>query len=364
MPTLTQTPGSAYPQVNITDQDGVIDLTAAEQSEATVADTVAGEAAADPVTAPLVLETYLAYRGDQFLVNYPPWRNFWMGVGNSISGWLSNAGAAIFGTPQDTVTHDELRLSSNLAAHIAMAASRQLFGSVNGRLRVTTTRLVKAVNAIGAHVRANRAEAVGLAHHAALMAQAAQINATNYANARAHQVGVESEAYTDAHVAALQEWTITHIAQPLQSQVDTHTVQLQQQRQLIHDNGVRIDELAGTVGAAVALLHQMEPQLAKVLTETEQCTEPMCEYVGPKSDWGKLLSKFGPAALWAILVEIAATHPEVVEQLSEDLGRVLGPVLEKFAEAWIGVLPGGTGTEVSEVQSHVGSFNPLGISGL
>ena len=245
-----------------------------------------------------------------------------------------------------------------------MAATRQLLGSNSGRLRTLTTHLVKAINAIGAHIRHNVAVAHSEALHVDAHAQQLHADAVNYADARAHQVGVDAEAYSDQNTSALQQWTISHIAKPLSDRLDTQQGQI---NDLQHQAIVTNDHLASTaalLATAVAALHQMEPQLAKVLTETEECTEPMCETVGPKSQWGQLLKKFAPSAILALITEIAATHPEEVERISQDLANALGPVLEKFAEAWIGVLPGGTGTEVKEVESHVGTFNPLGISGL
>lgn len=360
MPVTTWTP----PGVTVVDGDGIIDLTALEAAEAGGTDAVAGTLAADPVTAPLVLEAYLAYRGDQFLINYKPWRNFWMAAGRDLSGWLANAGGALFGTPSDTVTHEELRLAVNLGVHTGLAATRQLFGSANGRLRVTTHRLVTAVNNIAHHVRTNKviahSEALAVDRHAVAMHQ----QSVAYTAGRVHDVGVASGAYTDQQVKALQQWTISHVAKPLSDRLDTQMSLIDQQRRAININNGDIAKVAGSVAALGLLVHQLQPAINKLLTEAEQCTEPMCETVGPKSDWGKLLKKFGPAAIWALLAEMAALHPDEVERVSESLAHSLGPVLEHFAESWIGVLPGGTGTEVKEVEAHVGKFNPLGLGGV
>lgn len=355
MPTLTQVP--AGPAVS--DGDGILDLTALEASETAGADSVAGTLAADPVTAPLVLETYLAYRGDQWLVANPTWRHFWMDAGRHLGDWLSSAGSALFGTPSDTVTHEELRLAVNLGVHTGLAATRQLMGSTNGRLRVATTRLVKASNAIAHHVRDNKVIAHSEVLHTDAHARALHQAALDYANARALQIYAESNAYTDQTARGLKTWTIDHVSRPLTDRLDTHAAAIQDLQGAVHNNALRVEAVAGGLAGLGLLVHQMQGQLNKVLTETEECTQPMCETVGPKSDWGKLLKKFAPAAIWALLAELAALHPDAVEAASEDLAHALGPVLERFAEAWIGVLPGGTGGEVKEVEGHVGKFNPL-----
>lgn len=348
----------------IVNPDGLIDLTAEEGAEATVTDAVVETAAVDPVTAPFVVGAFLGYEGEKALINNPTWKHHWEGVGAGLTDWLARAGIGIFGAPSDSVTHEELRLAENLTAHIILRIIRQFIGAINGQLKVQAGVTAKAVNKVAAHVRANKITAHSEALHVSAHADGLYAKALSYADGRAHQVGVAAEAYTDQQVTALQQWVISHVARPLNDSITNLQQLSDQQRQLIHTNGLHIDSIVEVLAPAVALLHQMEPQLAKVLTETEQCTEPMCEVVGPKTPWGQLLKKFAPAAIWALLTELAALHPDEVEKAAEGLAHALGPVLEKFAEAWIGALPGGTGPEVKEVESHVGTFNPLGIAGL
>jgi hypothetical protein len=350
-------PGSGG--VTVVDPYQIAPLDELRITEQQLADAFSGWSAGDVEILPAVGIVAGGAKLEQTLLNNEGWDNFWIHVGGHLSDAWHAAGSFLFGGGSSGPSLQTVASLINLGMHVTMRGVRQLTGQIDAK-RIAGDELLRRTSNYNAKV--SRARAVN-AHNEALHvdrnAHIREQKLQQWTDARVHNAGVAADARTDATIAALQEWTITHIAQPLSDRLDQTTVIANQARVSAHNAGIRADSLAPQLAAVAALLHQMEPQLNRVLTETEQCTEPMCEYLGPKTDWGKLLSKFGPAAIWALLAELAALHPDEVAKAAEALARGLGPVLEHFAEAWIGLLPGGTGGDVQTVEGNVGTFNPL-----
>lgn len=350
-------PGSGG--VTVTDPYAIAPLDELRITEQQLADAFNGYSAGDVEFLPAVAIVAGGAKLEQTLLNNQGWDNFWIHVGGHLTDAWHAAGNFLFGGGSSGPSLQTVADLINLGMHTTMRGVRQLTGQIDAKRIAGDETLRKSINH---NAKLNRARAT-IAHSEVIKvdhySQVRSVQDRAYTDQRVHNAGVASDARTDAKIAALQEWTITHIAQPLSDRLDTVQVQVEQARQVAHTNGLHIDSLATTVGASVALLHQMEPELQRLATESEECTQPMCDTVGPKSDWGKLLKKFGPATIWLLLTELAATHPEVIERVAQDLASALGPVLEHFAEAWIGVLPGGTGGDVSTVEGSVGTFNPL-----
>lgn len=350
-------PGSGG--VTVVDPYSIMPLDELRITEQQLADAVFGGGAADVEVLPAVGIVAAGAKLETTLLQNQGWDNFWIHAGGKLSDAWHAAGNFLFGGGSSGPSLQTVADLINLGMHTTMRGVRQLTGQIDAKRIAGDEKLRQQGNTLAKLSRARAVNAHNELLHVDHNAHVRETQLQQWTDARVHNAGVAADARTDAKIAALQEWTITHIAQPLSDRLDQTTVVAQQARVSAHNAGLRVDSLAATVGAAVALLHQMEPQLAKVLTETEQCTEPMCDYMGPKSDWGKLLKQFGPKLIWALLAELAALHPDEVEKVAEKLAGGLGPVLEHFAEAWIGILPGGTGGDVQTVEGSVGSFNPL-----
>lgn len=352
---LTQLPG----QITISDPYGIVDTAQLEASEQAAIDAFKGMSAGDVELVPGIAIVAGGAKLETMLLNNQHWDDFWINVGGRLNDVWHSAANFLFGGGSAGPNWHETGALINLGMHTVLRAARQLAGQIDAKRAADSVLFANAINANAKRARANVARAHNEALHVDAHAQQLHAAAVAYANARAHNVGVEAEAQGTAQVQGLKQWTIDHGIRPLQQQIDEQQSQLDTVRKLVTANNARTAALAGSLGAVAALLHQAEGQIGKLATEAEQCTEPMCETVGPKTDWGKLFKRYTPALIWALLAEMAALHPDEVAKVSESLASSLGPVLEHFAEAWIGVLPGGTGGDVKEVEGHVGTWNPL-----
>jgi hypothetical protein len=160
---------------------------------------------------------------------------------------------------------------------------------------------------------------------------------------------------------ALRTWAIDNIYDPLSKEIEglgartlggLETVLADAEayaRSLTHDEALRrAAAIAGIAAAAAA-----------IATWVAECGEPMCEQLGPKTDWGKWLKRFGPLALWAMLAAVAAEDPRAIENLAADLARTLGPVLESWSTSWA-IGGGGFPSQPGPVGGAIGG-NPLGL---
>lgn len=352
-------------------KDEVIDLvreheldqlaTAGTEAEAIGAGADVGvEAVAVANPATLVVATGFLF--EESLRHNPKWDRFWRGVGGSIdSGWNSIFGGG--GTPKATLEDVHVRINANNVLRNQINAARDtrnlaLVMGTNARVN----RLAKvhnrayAVSAATTNAEITRERSLRQAGDAASINHANQLynRAAQYANAKSAQ------AVAQARVNANREIRI-----PLEHQVTQLQAQIEQLQRTIDAHIGTVAKAAAAVAIAptVARVAQLASQLSKIQTETTECTEPMCEVVGPKSDWGKLLKRFGPTAIWAMLAAIAASDPHAVETAAEDVAYALGPILAKWVEAFVGVIPGGTHTQPGQVTRELGS-NPLSILGL
>lgn len=179
------------------------------------------------------------------------------------------------------------------------------------------------------------------------------------------QTILDVETFTGAALQAVQHdlrvWAIDNIYNPLLGDL----------ARVEHDVLVGIDGVVSGIDATIndavhsealrraAAVGAIAATVAGVLDWIDNCGEPTCDVVGPRSDWGKWLNKFGPLALWAMLAAVASEDPDAIARLAEQLAATLGPVLESWTTGWLGgtVAPG---TQPSEVSQAIGG-NPLGL---
>lgn len=156
-------------------------------------------------------------------------------------------------------------------------------------------------------------------------------------------------------------WATDHIGAPLLEQLG------QIKDQLTHYVDAKTAAAVGTAAAfttatVAPILKDVQALKAAQAAQqalNDECTTPMCEVVGPKTDWGKWLKRFGPLAIWAMLAAVAAEDPHAVESLATELADTLGPVLE----TWVGTFAFGSGgfpSQPGKVGGAIGG-NPLGL---
>jgi hypothetical protein len=92
------------------------------------------------------------------------------------------------------------------------------------------------------------------------------------------------------------------------------------------DAAAQVAKLAGEVGVTVG---PIRAAVAALQTESEDCTQPMCETLGPKTDLGKLLKALKFAADAAFLAELYnLTEPELVGYIKKVVAAMANVVTD------------------------------------
>ncbi len=149
-------------------------------------------------------------------------------------------------------------------------------------------------------------------------------------------------------------WSIDHIFTPLEDELG----------QLRHDALTWADDAYQraidhadlkvlALGAATLTALQPLQQAVKALqTEAEQCTTPLCETMGPKTDLGKLLKGLQLALAAGALAEIANANEQDVADAITRIGSHLATVIGTFETSFVT----GGGTVADLVAAELGNL--------
>lgn len=338
----------------VTDPEPIVNVTelrlimggASEGAAASAPETIAALPAVAIVAAGAKLE--------QALLTNQRWDNFWIDVGGGLNDVWHRASNFLFhrsGAPSlDTVTQ-----LVQLSMHVNMRATRQLVSVLASHSVAVESRLYKGVLSVARSVNAlqqwtiARTGQVQATAHGELMQVAGSLE--RYAQQQAHAAIEGAHTLDVAERAALMRDVIN----PLRSEVARlqHTVQagngsVAALQSLIHTH--ILPELAAAAAASAAA----KALATKAAQEWDDCGEPMCETVGPKTNWGKLFHRFDAALLWALLAELAAMSPHDLEVAAEDIASVIGTPLADWAESWLGLSAGNRGADEGAVAREVG----------
>lgn len=290
------------------------------------------------------------------LLNNQRWDNFWIGVGGHLTDVWHAVGSHLFGghsAPSlDTVTQ-----LIQLSMHVSLRATRQLVTGLAARTAAVEGALHKGVVAV-----ANSVNGLGAWTGAQLGALRAQLSA-RILQVEREALGADAnlvrglEARIAQHTTALRAEIIRDLINPLRSELHNFGTGLDHlHRTVVIDHAKLWTEVAPAAAVAATLAHEAVALARAAKAWEDDCGEPMCEVVGPKTDWGKLLKRFGPAAIFAMLAAIAAENPKAVEDAATELGDALGPVLASWAEAYLGLVNGDPGSIAKDVGGQVGQF--------
>lgn len=308
--------------------------------------------------APIIAAGAVGFTVYSGLRSIPGWDSSFKALG----GKLDDAWNAVFGGGgggHATLTDVHVRINANNVLRNQVNAGRLAQQqAVNYHVASQLAHHGRAI----ANVNKGAARAAtGAVHYSVAYTNAAVYNAERALSQDIARAQVYANARALQAQAAAQAWSVSHVYAPL---AHANAVTNARITALQHALPAQINT---AVKAAVATqlapmtkaLAQLQSQVNKLQTEQDECNEPMCETVGPKSDWGKLFKRYAPAAIFALLAELAATNPDEVARIAEKLGEGLGPVLESWAEKWIGILPGSTSGETAATEHAVGKWNPL-----
>lgn len=287
------------------------------------------------------------------------WNNFWVGVGGRLNDVWHRAAGFLFSSPG--IGAHEVGQMIQLSQHVTMRGTRQLVSNIFGRVMVAQAALIANMRHIAKVVNANAARTVTLVNSARLYAYNLAHGVEVRAMAREAAALDAARGYARAVQAEGYQHVLHSVWSPLQNEIITLNGELQDLRKEVAAqkaliNGSLVPKIvAASAAAGVAL------NIAKAAKAWEDdCGEPMCQSVGPKTDWGKLFKKFGPKALYILLAAVAASDPEAVEGIAKEFGDTFGPTLAHWTESWIGLTGGDRDADTRKVGEGVGTIDLFG----
>lgn len=334
----------------------VADLTEMNETLATVT-RIYGAAAPETVELlPAAAVVLLGIKVETTLLQNKRWDDFWIGIGGHLNDVWHTVGGFLFGR-SGAPSLDTVSGLIRLSMHVQTRLTRQLITNLSARTAAVEIALWKGVFAVDRRVTATQQWAAANLQRAAGILHSEVLSARNYALSLTLGITRGIDARIAAHTAALRAELVRDAINPLKSEVTGL------RRTLGHVAG----EAAHT---AAQVTHTVLPELAGLSVIAHEayklaqaakaweddCGEPMCETVGPKTDWGKLLKRFGPTAIFALLAAIAAENPHAVESAADDLGKALGPVLASWSESYLGLKRDTSSQDLGTIGKGVGEF--------
>lgn len=292
---------------------------------------------------------------DYDLLNNKHWNGFWINVGGRLNDVWHAAASHLWGGGAPSL--DTVAQMVQLAQHITMRASRQLVSSSLGKIMVAQTALLANVRRLANAINHNGVitqQLVGGARaFASAVMRSAEVRAIKREVALEIRVGHMVEAKLAQERALIQSQVFNFLHREIVKLDGQVVLQGKQLNNLSHNV---THNITPKLVLALAIATEAGKAANAAKTFVDECGEPMCNIQGPKTDWGKLFKRFGPAALFALLAAVAASDPEAVGDTAEAFGRTFGPVLEHWTKAWLGIIPGGTSGDTAEVGRAVGQI--------
>lgn len=156
-----------------------------------------------------------------------------------------------------------------------------------------------------------------------------------------HAEIVQTEQRVDVRilqaVAATQQWAIDNVLIPL----GRYIVAEQQRAQTAEahitqvDTPTQISAAIAPLVASAAAIPALKTAVAALQAESANCTKPMCDTMGPKTDLGKLLKALSVGADLALFAELADLRESDLQSLFGDLATWAGKVVDAFDTTFI-----------------------------
>jgi hypothetical protein len=294
---------------------------------------------------------------DNYLLNQPWWNNFWIGVGGHLTDVWHAAGSFLFGTPSNAPSLDTVSQLIQLSMHVVMRSTRQIVGVLSAHTATITARLYHAVISIEQRLNGLTGWAVANFNAAHAFTQSQIYGLENYVRVNFGGLAGSIDARIGAATSALRAEMLRDILNPMHSEIDglgrTVTTLNGEIHGVANYVGTHVvPELAGTAALAGAAFKLA--QLAESFVN--DCGEPMCQVIGPKTNWGKLFARFSGVALLALLAGLETEDPHLAEKAAEDFAAILGPIMQDWVEGWIGLTQSDTKGDVTKIGGDVGNL--------
>lgn len=354
-PTLTLIRGGAYEVPQAAGAEAGATAAAEAGGVAGIDGSVASTAAV-PVVGELVLAGYAGYRLGMGLRAIPGWDQAMHHFGGGIASTLGFAPSVSFTVPDNVkfFVADRLQHYSIVNAQAQAGMYSQLQGQLLHLTHLSRALAATAV-AINQGARLHDAQSVAQANHYTDIATLKNDAYTNQKNAATLKA---AQQYADRAAATANKHATT-AATVAQRNAEVHADNavnaLRKQLPAMITAGATA-AIAAHLAPVTRALTAIEARLKPLEAEAEDCVKPMCEDIGPSTDWGKFFHAFKEAAFFAALAEFAGADVGDIEAAAVKVAELLGPVLETWLEAYVGILPGGSGRSPGVVTDTLGKL--------
>lgn len=337
----------------------IVDTIELDASQYTIVDVVGSSVPADLTLTEVAVPIVLGATVTTTLLKWKAWDNYWFTAGRNLDNVFGSLTSWLHGASGPSL--DTVRLEIGLRAAVERRHMRQLMARQNGTI-IANIATVKGAARATLKLLSSLAHETGVLHNAALHhADGVAANALAHAEADIQRLRADVVQMQNANNVALHQWVSSVVNDPIWRHMTGIQDQINTLERYLPDMITAGATVAatGVVAGTVAKVASLSKTVGQLAQEEEDCGKPICETVGPKTDWGKFFKRFGPKILEALLLALATEDPESVEHAVEKLADLLGPTLSHWAETWVGLTPGNLGPDQGKVTDVVGTYNPL-----
>lgn len=262
---------------------------------------------------------------------YPVW--------GDVYDWAKDHIASLFsrGSAPPAPTQDDVQNAANAAAGAAIK-------SLGGFIDHAVAQELADVNYLQSQVSADSRitdQRLGLAFErlGALEQGQAYIAQVVVPTLRAEILQAKTDAINVAAYDALanRQWAVDHILKPLTEnlgKVATQAKVYTDGRVNAAEHDSHILDNAQTAARAT-LAGAILPALGALKDWVDDCGEPMCQTMGPKTDLGKFLKAFKIAQWTALLVTLGSLRAGGLDELLEEVAGWMGTAVNEFEDMFL-----------------------------
>ncbi|HET9247707.1 MAG TPA: hypothetical protein VFO15_18025 [Xanthobacteraceae bacterium] len=258
---------------------------------------------------------------------------------SDVASWVSDRWHNLLsiGASVATVTFSDVQNIVDVAIHTEQTAWASFVSTLESWINVTTSFLEDAINAAEGFTLSVAIDVwmeLQTDVQALFNAIVGEVYGIDQALARQWWDTVQA---IDNAEANLKSWAIDNIYNPLLQDVwraieleQTDIANVERWFQTELDN-LNLRELPGIL----AKLGVIAAAITAVQSWVDDCGEPMCEQMGPKTDWSKLLKVLNVAGMLALLTSVGALTEPQLEQLAATVAQLGADPAAAFVDAFV-----------------------------
>lgn len=259
---------------------------------------------------------------------------------SDVYSWVKTGWHALWGAASSavTITADDVQNAIDIALGKEQQAWASFVGVLDQWMAAAVTSLTETIGWV-----ALIATAIDQTLTAELQA-AEQLTGALLANLEARLLqemiagDLALEQFVLHEVQGVEQWVQSQVVAPFLIEIQRLQVQIQDETQhvLQEAEGYSDLRLAASLAPVLAIIATIEQQVVKLQTENDECTEPMCETMGPNTNLGKWLKDL--EALLGILagVGLANLTAKDAERIASFFQAITTGTVDDFVNAFAG----------------------------